>query len=143
MDMKQRANYPPVSYRQQTQVTQEVSRMSQVSSDGIMWRAEEENKSLSELTPEERKEADRRLQDLEQRSKKPNSSGSLSTTETPHKVSLTALIDKHDWKHVMRRIRSHPRSMHHKHDIKLNGKQTRAYPLHHALSQRPPVRAIF
>jgi hypothetical protein len=53
--------------------------------------------------------------------------------------SLTALIDNQDWENVMQRIERHPRSIRHRHFIELNGVSTRAHPLHHALSQLPPV----
>lgn len=130
---KERAREPRGSQQQQPEATQEVCRVQDNS--GGMRADHDNNKSLTGKL--KRMNADEDLQTLEQCSEaRP---GSVSTKGTNHKVSLTFLINKQDWKHVMRRIRGHPRSMRHRHDIELDGIQTRAYPLHHALSQRPPV----
>lgn len=73
---------------------------------------------------------------------------SLKTIEThttkggKKKVSLTSLIANQKGAHILERIDSHPRSLRRRHDIELNGKPTRAHPLHHLVSMKPPVRRI-
>lgn len=96
-------------------------------------------KSLTRLTPEERRQANRRLKSLERRSRKIK--GSVSTMEAST-MDLSSLIANGEWKHVMRKIGSDPRSICEKHEFVLNGSKTRAYPLHHAVSQRPPMNVV-
>jgi hypothetical protein len=104
--------------------------------DSDEWTTDDDGsvKSLTKITLEEKEQRDRRLQDLEKRSKHHSVS-----TKGSSKMDLTSLINKQKWKQVMRKIGSDPKSMSVKHDIELNGSRTRALPLHHAVSQTPPV----
>ena len=62
----------------------------------------------------------------------------ISTFEASE-LDLLSLIDKQEWKHVLRRIGSSPKSVSEKVDMELDGSQTQAFPLHLAVSKKPPV----
>lgn len=55
------------------------------------------------------------------------------------RASLTELIENQKGQHILERIQRHPSSLRRKNDITLNGIRTRAYPLHHMVSLKPPV----
>lgn len=77
---------------------------------------------------------------------RPRDDDSLTTgtmnTAGSRKISLTSLIAQQDGERVIQRIQRHPRSVRHRHAIQLNGKETRAHPLHHVVSLNPPVSEI-
>jgi hypothetical protein len=103
--------------------------------------SEDDNRSLTSLikrTPAERASSNRRLNDLKRRSMT-NYNDHVSTFEASE-LDLLSLIDKQEWKHVLRRIGNGPNSMSQKQDIQLDGKETQAFPLHLAVSKKPPVR---
>lgn len=109
--------------------------------DGSDPSSEDDNRSLTsltKLTPAERASSNRRLNDLERRSTS-NHNDRVSTFEASE-LDLLSLIDKQEWKHVLRRIGNGPKSMSEKQDMELDGKQTQAFPLHLAVSKKPPVR---
>ena len=88
--------------------------------------------------PPERVSTNRRLQTLEKCSMRSHNVH-ISTFEASE-LDLLSLIDKQEWKHVLRRIGSSPKSVSEKVDIELDGGQTQAFPLHLAVSKKPPVR---
>jgi hypothetical protein len=103
--------------------------------------SEDDNRSLTSLTKLlERASANRRLNALERRSMCSHNVH-VSTVEASE-LDLLSLIDKQEWKHVLRRIGTSPKSMSEKQEMELDGKQTQAFPLHLVVSKKPPVRIL-
>ena len=65
----------------------------------------------------------------------------VSTMEAAN-INLRSLIASREWKHVMRKINSEPKSISQKQEIELCGQRTEAYPLHQVVSQRPPLNIV-
>lgn len=55
-------------------------------------------------------------------------------------LDLVALISKLEWRHVMNRVQHSPKEAKKKQTITLDGSETMSYPLHLAVSKKPPVR---
>jgi hypothetical protein len=55
-------------------------------------------------------------------------------------LDLVALISKLEWRHVMNRVQYSPWEAKKKQTITLDGSETTSYPLHLAVSKKPPVR---
>jgi hypothetical protein len=102
--------------------------------------SDDDARSLTKLTPAERVLTNRRLQSLEKRSM--SSHNVCISTFEASELDLLSLIDKQEWKHVLRRIGNSPKSMSEKLDMELDGRQTQAFPLHLAVSKKPPVRIL-
>lgn len=56
--------------------------------------------------------------------------------------SLVALISKMEWRHVMNRVEESPEDTRKKQIIKVDGVETSGYPLHLAVSLKPPVSVV-
>lgn len=65
----------------------------------------------------------------------------VSTMEAAN-INLRSLIASREWKHVMKKINSEPKSISQKQEIELCGQRTEAYPLHQVVSQRPPLNIV-
>ena len=55
-------------------------------------------------------------------------------------LDLVALISKLEWRYVINRVQDSPKEAKKKQTITLDGCETMSYPLHLAVSKKPPVR---
>ena len=104
------------------------------------WGSTDDEGSVKSLvTLRERALSSRRLRALERRSKR---HGNKVSTMEASNMDLRSLIASREWKHVMRKINSEPKSISQKQEIELCGQRTEAYPLHQVVSQRPPLNIV-
>jgi hypothetical protein len=62
------------------------------------------------------------------------------TDEEAAQLDLLSLITRFEWRHVMNRMKVSPHEAKKKQVVNLDGGETTSYPLHLAVSKKPPVR---